>query len=1662
MTGAAPRLSGAAAYATWSPLFLNWLGRSNMRRTVEMETKGMKALMEAVGRWEDEEVEESIRAALEGASISSSSLSGFPSLSSASPMKVKREDAEAAASAKTTKQKQRSVVAKLVADSQRVYSVLYECLPEELRTQVCTLDSDSFALWRWLENKFQSKEADNVGELLRQWNALSMDAEESFDAYRARVVKLHSLLAAAKETISPAQFSLVLLDRLQPRFNQVVLALDTSGQTKDAAKIDWDAVASTINAFERKEQRMNGGEETMRAAAAYGRQKQSRQQQQQQQQQSSSSSSTQFIPRRDKGGPPPHILQNMSCYNCGGKGHLSRNCSKKNASGQEGQQRGPGKETAAAAMERTQEHEGEQEEHEFAFSTLASPTKPPVNRSVRFKMSFAERAMGLSQVPARRPLSLATSAASASPSPPLAVALKRLVRPGEEKKPVPAAAAKPAAPAVIREPSPPRRSQAAEAAARAVPPPRFKKQSLDAALASTAWGVDTMASVHISGNRKLFSNLKNVAHVEVQTIEGLTKVLSNQLGTISLRVWSEQKQIPVQIKVEDVYYSDRVSSNLLSWVKLSKLGWKLQSNSDESSVTTPGGNKVVLSTRGRVLVMEHEGSERVYSLTTKAVTTADELVRLHERLGHMGFDRMIEAMKAETTLDLGELHASSDVINEARMRCQACVACVTAKGTKQPLGSSGLDKGSDTIDVLHLDSFEAKFERDGQQVVEYGLAMRDPHSGGVWFAKATTKDLLPQIVIDIIRSVQTQTGKRVKRIHSDGGSEFINATMKSFCKSNGSELHYSPARTPQLNGVAEKCVRLLKEGGRTLLEHAKLPSRYWAHSISHFVYVWNRLKVGLTGVTPFEAMRGKKPSAKYLGVFGADVWSHLPREKRMTFDAKMEPGVYLGHDDAQNCPIVLLIQSGKVIRTKDVKFPKKPTFTHAAALRAGRAAIDHTVSLPFSLSEDELELLEECPTDSATACLSHYSPPGGASSGANSRGGNATSETEDSKLSDGEFQIERIVDKRGSGNKARYLVHWAGYPNRSDFTWEPFAKLSNAKEAIRAYEDGENDTDHDDDSEPIVHMVMCAIGPEQETGVRDQSPSRELVLAVKAAIDHLETQKLLASPETFTEAMESPAADKWQAAMDKEMKSCEDAGTWTRVRRADLLPNANVIPCKWVYKVKNDETGTVTEHKARLTPKGFKQKKGVDYDEVFARTGMYKTLRVGLALAAAWGYELDQLDVPSAFLNAPIKEELYMEMPEGYGEEGFVFRLLKALYGLKQAPRAWYLMVSRFIKEELLFTECVSDPCLFFLLTKTGRLLLLFLFVDDFQVGYHRDDREEWEQLKQLLIDRFRTKDMGESKWILGMRIQRDRAAGTLTLDQELYVTKALEKFGLNECKPMSTPALSAAERETDEDGAGQPADHAKYMEIVGTLLYATISTRLDISYAVQKLTRQMQAPLKRHMVAAERVLRYLAGTKELGLTFGRVNEEERKSNDELLEVEVLAFADADWANDKLDRKSITGWVAKLNGDVISWASKKQRTVAQSSCEAELYAEAAAINEVIWLRGLLAELGLRSEKPSLIIGDNQGTIALSKNGVKSERTKHVDVKFHFITEEVNKKTVELKWVPSEKQQADIFTKALAKPLFEKFRGELMSQLEGAREENGEQGRKKDSSVHLYA
>jgi hypothetical protein len=243
------------------------------------------------------------------------------------------------------------------------------------------------------------------------------------------------------------------------------------------------------------------------------------------------------------------------------------------------------------------------------------------------------------------------------------------------------------------------------------------------------------------------------------------------------------------------------------------------------------------------------------------------------------------------------------------------------------------------------------------------------------------------------------------------------------------------------------------------------------------------------------------------------------------------------------------------------------------------------------------------------------------------------------------------------------------------------------------------------------------------------------------------------------------------------------------------------------------------------------------------------------------------------------------------------------------------------------------------------------------------------------------------------------------------------------------------------EDKLLGESDRQLYMEMTGTLMYAAISTRPDIAHAAHSLASRMQSPARRDLTAAKRVLRYLSGTRDIRLVFGSRNGDSLGDSRgrSPLRMDVCAYADADWANDKRDRRSVTGWVAKLNGDVVSWAAKKQRVVALSTCEAELYAEAASMQEVLWLRGLMKELGLHVSTGSVVHGDNQSAISVTKNGVKGERTKHVDVKYHFVTETVERGDVTLKWIPTTEQQADIFTKALAAPVFEHLRKQLMTR-----------------------
>jgi hypothetical protein len=1652
---AGPRLTGTSvSYAAWKPQMNVHLQRhgADAVHSTPMTADRWVLMTTQQAAWAQEELESALQLLLDPAASASST-----------PIKQDPDDVKALADAEAKRKAARKTVSQVIERGQKVFGILYAALPTELRAQVAHIAQGyAYGLWHWLETKFQSTEEDHVSELIESWSGLHQDVGESFDAYRARVNELRALLVAADEPPSVRMYAQTLTGRLLPVFKPAVLALKVAGRFKDAKMVDWTEVTAILNAHERV---ASADDQAAMSAFSRGDGQRGR-------------AATPAAGDADR-GRDGNAMPKPKCFNCGKLGHKARHCQaprKASDASSSGTDRksapsnkpasdikrdGPAaikkpswKDRVESAVNRdssANEVSSSDSDSESSSARRPALTQPKKTgqRAYAVLWTGVSKGRGMRLKSKDKPVNGAhattTSTTAVKVSGGRYNALSDIDAGAESDR------ESVSVPVTVKS-GDSTRSAVTVAAVSA-------DKTATAATTRTLShcgpvGIDSMASIHCTGDKSLFVSLKKCKPISVQ-VANSQYVTPTYRGTINLRVRTTSGQ-SLTIPVSDVYYHESFATSLLSWGVLRRTKWEMHSTSDATVLTTPGGNKIRLTTKGRVSMITSPNATSdgaVYSLGHLIGGKLKDIVRLHETLGHISYTQLVRVLKTDkAVLDVTKMHFDRQTLEQAKKLITECPACMAGRSTKAHLGHRGLDHGTEPLDTLHIDTYTVTLIDGDRKWHEYGVAMRDPVSGWLYHEALYTKDKIAEVVIAAIQHANRQFDRKVKRLHADGGTEFVNRTLKDHCTRHGIELQYSPARTPQLNGVAERSVRSCKEAVRTLLAHSGAPRRFWRYAASHATFLSNRTHISdRTGVTPYEALYGKPPSAKRWGVFGCNTWLHIPREQRTSLAPKTEPCIYLGHSITQNCASVYVLRTRKIIQSKDVTF-RAGEFTLARSLINGDQAIQRAT--------DEFVQRRKLPVSNpASAAVDDTDEISGGHDSDSSPELDTQSPTEDKWTLDS-IQAERYF---GRAREHQYRVVWTG---DYDPTWEPADQiLKDAPLAVEEFNstrpaerpstrhlrshstaavdesksDAESDSDGDDDTnEPKVHMVMSAMHAMQPSSSSSSAKSRrELLLAVKAGIADLERR----TPVTYREAMSGPDAAKWKAATDKEWNSCTSKDVWEEVRIKDLPHGVKVLPPKWVFKIKVDETGAIDVYKARITPKGCFQREGRDVFEVFANTGKYKSWRANLSLAAKFDHELEQLDVPTAFLNADLDEEVYMAIPEGFrhGKEGSCLRLKKSLYGLKQAPRNWYKKVSAFIVDRLGYKATISDPCLFHRRSATGRLMTLFLFVDDFQVSFHRDDRSEWSGLKAKLVKEYDTKDVGESKWMLGMRIARDRKARTITLDQEVYITKALEKYGYTECTTRPTPEIvGAAERELTEQES-KPCDRQRYMEITGTLMYAAISTRLDIAHAVYYLACHMLAPTLHHMAAAERVMRYLSGTRALGLTFGTRNGSALGDSrgQTRTQIDVCAFADADWANGKSDRRSITGWVAKINGDPISWASKKQRTVALSTCEAELYAEAAAIQEVLWLRDFMKELGLQSHVGSEVYGDNQSAIAVTKNGIKGERTKHVDIKYHFVTETVERGDVRLKWVPTAEQQADIFTKALSQPTFELLRSQLM-------------------------
>ncbi|KAL8278909.1 hypothetical protein RQP46_008578 [Phenoliferia psychrophenolica] len=549
----------------------------------------------------------------------------------------------------------------------------------------------------------------------------------------------------------------------------------------------------------------------------------------------------------------------------------------------------------------------------------------------------------------------------------------------------------------------------------------------------------------------------------------------------------------------------------------------------------------------------------------------------------------------------------------------------------------------------------------------------------------------------------------------------------------------------------------------------------------------------------------------------------------------------------------------------------------------------------------------------------------------------------------------------------------------------------------------------DDEPEPLDERFVHAFAAAAEDLLNDEDTSFSL-----PSLD----------PINYKEALKSVQRKHHMAAKDKEIKKLEDLGTWSKLKAMDLPSGAKALDSMFVFKVKRDKMGRTTSFKARLVIKGCGQREGRDFKETFAPVAKFTSIRLLVALAAKHSYHVHQADVDSAFVQAELdpSEAVYMKLPEGMrdleGYVGCILKLNKALYGLRQSARLWNLKVHQDLVD-LGYRQTRTDACVYVLDLPGGQHSYIGLYVDDLLlVG---PDLEEFQRVKDHLHGLYGIKDLGQADLLLGIRVTF--VDGGIHLSVRRYLEAMIERFGLTGCKTLSTP-MEHNLKLTKEDGDVDHDLKHRYLQAIGCLMYAMLACRPDICFAVSYLSRFAANPSPAAWNAVAHVMRYLAGTLDFGILYTKGDSPTHA---------FTGYSDSAWADDETTSRSTQGYAFTLSGGAISWSSKLQTRCAKSTTDAEYISLGHTSSEAIHIDQQLSELGEGLQHPFPLLGDNTGAIALTKEPRFHNAMKCVRLSEHLARELVQQKVITVTYIPTSDMVADVMTKSLPRPMFEKFR-----------------------------
>ena len=793
-------------------------------------------------------------------------------------------------------------------------------------------------------------------------------------------------------------------------------------------------------------------------------------------------------------------------------------------------------------------------------------------------------------------------------------------------------------------------------------------------------------------------------------------------------------------------------------------------------------------------------------------------------------------------------------------------------------------------------------------------------------------------------------GQKIRRVRLDNG-ELKSKAFHEDCAADGIIHEETVPNNPEQNGASERHGQTIWRKVSTILQTAGIPEKHWPEIVNTACYLANRSPhSALKGMTPYEALNGCKPDLHHVRTLGSTAYNLVGSYKKKLQD-RADEGKLVGYDGDSIYRI--LLPDGKIIRGSNVHIDERiPPGYVPRGKRKDRSDVDSGESLRESSDESLQHLAKRfkfIPTFQAMV--------------------------EDSDDDDDAILKEPHIEPQGRRAPPQHL-------------------------RTEAYEDMVRTT-----LSPSNQHSRLPLAPPTHEPQTPESPGSHDELALWALVAEANPTEPT-EPKTYKQARNGGQWALWKLAAKEEYASLQENGTWKLV---DRPKDRKVLQGKWVWRLKRGSQNQVIRHKARYVIRGDMQQEGIDFFETFASVVKPMSYKAIFAIVAAQDWELEQMDVKTAFLYGPIDTPIYMEQPQGCNDgSGRVCLLQRALYGLKQAPRIWYNTLATFLKQ-LGLEPLDSDMSVFH-----GNGLIVAVYVDDLLIA--GPDMTEIDKLKKGLSDKFRMEDLGPCSYYLGMKVTRDRPNRTIKLSQKGYLEKVLKDFGMWDCNTKHDTPMETSPKHMVPETKMQASveDKRRYQSAVGSLMYAMLGTRPDIAFAVSVVSRFASNPNDHHMKAVKRIFRYLRGTIDLELTFsGDLGD-------------LTGYTDADWAGDLDTRRSTNGYVFHIGSGTISWSAKRQLAVALSSCEAEYMGQTQAIKEAIWLKNFLAQVHssrYRDPVATIIFCDNQGAMALARNPQFHGRSKHMGIQLNWQREQVEKGEVELQYTPTERQIADGMTKS---------------------------------------